>query len=131
MHQCSLDVRSYDCDLYHHVNHAVYLNYLEFARVQMLKAGGIDFFVLAEKGIQLVVTDIHISYRGSALADDRLEIRTVPVEHGAAYGVLDQTILRGEEVLTTARVKFVCTDAAGRPRRMEPELRKLFTPPVS
>ena len=33
-------VRSYECDSYGHVNNAVYLNYLEFARMSALEENG-------------------------------------------------------------------------------------------
>ena len=34
------NVRSYECDSYGHVNNAVYLNYLEFARMSALLEKG-------------------------------------------------------------------------------------------
>ncbi len=94
----------------------------------MLKDNGIDFFEMAAQGIQLVISEIQIKYISSALADDELVIQSVSLESGAAYGLLSQTILRGEETLTTAQVKFVCTDKLGRPRRFDQKLKNLFRP---
>ena len=42
-HITELSVRSYECDSYGHVNNAVYLNYLEFARMDFLDASGFRY----------------------------------------------------------------------------------------
>ena len=43
-------VRSYECDSYGHVNNAVYLNYLEFARMSALFEKGFTLEKMKEKG---------------------------------------------------------------------------------
>ena len=49
-------VRDYECDLQGIVNNSVYQNYLEHARHQFLKTVGLDFSLLFQQGITLVVT---------------------------------------------------------------------------
>ena len=42
-HTTEITVRSYECDSYNHVNNAVYLNYLEHARMDFLHAANFDY----------------------------------------------------------------------------------------
>ena len=51
-------VRSYECDAYNHVNNSVYLNYLEYGRMEFLNAIGFDFKAVTEAGYYLYVTHI-------------------------------------------------------------------------
>ena len=37
-----VEVRSYELDTYNHVNNAIYLNYLEYARMEYLRRIGFD-----------------------------------------------------------------------------------------
>lgn len=123
-HVCELQVRTYECDAYGHVNNAVYLNYLEYARLELLKADGIDYFGLIRRGWGVTIGEISIRYLRSAFADDVLRIETACVEQGAAFGVVDQNIFRAEELIAAARVKWICVDAKGRPVRVPEELKK-------
>jgi len=58
-------VRDYECDMGHVVNHAVYLNYLEHARHELLGSMGIRFGDLAKRGIFLVVTRVEADFKAS------------------------------------------------------------------
>ena len=55
-----VDVRSYELDAYNHVNNAVYLNYLEYARMEYLRRIGFDYVFLIDEGYMLYVTHIDI-----------------------------------------------------------------------
>lgn len=80
IHTAELVVRSYECDSYNHVNNAVYLNYLEFARMEYLHACGFDYHGIFAAGYYLYVTHIDIYYKASALLDDKLFIEVKPVK---------------------------------------------------
>ena len=117
-HKCSLTVRSYECDSYGHVNNAIYLHYLEFARYAYLSDSGIVMPELRASGLSLVVARIDIQYRRPAFADDLLTIRTRALRKTRIGGVLDQAVLRGEDIVAQAEVTWVCVDAKGRPARL-------------
>ncbi len=114
-HSCTLAVRSYECDSYGHVNNAVYLSYLEYARHQYLKAIGLPLQELRAAGYAIWVVEISIRYRKPAATDDTLLILTRPLKRSRIAGVLGQRILRGDEELADAEVRWACVDGRGRP----------------
>jgi YbgC/YbaW family acyl-CoA thioester hydrolase len=123
-HSCSLSVRSYECDSYGHVNNAVYLNYLEFARHRYLDEIGLPLSALRTAGYAIWVVEITIRYRLPAVTDDPLTILTRPLRRSRVSGALEQRILRGTDELATAEVKWVCVNSAGRPAPIPAEFER-------
>lgn len=121
-HSCQLTVRTYECDMNGHVNNANYLHYLEFARHDFLKTIGFDFKASLDAGYGLFVTRIEIDYKRPALLDDLLVIESRVVKRGAVSGVMEQSIIRGADLVVQAKVSWAFVDASGRPSRVPPEL---------
>ena len=121
-HECTVTARSYECDTYGHVNNAVYLNYLEYARLEFMKAAGISYPALRGAGYGLVVVRIAIDYRKQVRSDEILRILTVPVAKGRVRVVFSQRIFRGEQTVAEAEVTWVCINPDGRPVRLPPLL---------
>jgi acyl-CoA thioester hydrolase len=119
--KCSLQVRTYECDSYGHVNNANYLNYLEFARYEFLKDIGFDYPAMLKAGYGVYVARIEIDYKRPAVVDDVLEIRSWSLKKGAVSGVIAQEIRRGEDLLTTARVTWAMVDSRGVPTKLPRE----------
>ena len=119
-HTCTLTVRSYECDSYGHVNNAVYLNYLEFARHAYLRDNSISLDELRSSGLALLVARVAIDFRLPSRTDDELSIVTWALRKMRIGGVLSQRILRGGQVIAEAEVTWVCVDARGRPARLPP-----------
>lgn len=69
-----LAVRDYECDMNEHVNHAVYLNYLEHCRHQYLKSLGLGFTDFVKRGINLIIIRAEIDYKRSLLSGDRFMV---------------------------------------------------------
>jgi acyl-CoA thioester hydrolase len=116
-HVTPLTVRPYECDSYGHVNHAVYVNYLEHARMQFLHAVGFDYKGLIAAGFFTVISRLDISYRSPAYADDDLEIETEAREARRVSGVFHQVIRRGSVGIAEADVYWCVVDDRGRPAR--------------
>ena len=116
-HETSLAVRSYECDSYGHVNHAVYVNYLEYARIEFLRAHGFDYAGMVEAGYFMVVAHLDIEYRTPAYAADELRIDTEPAEIRRISGTIRQTIRRGEDVIARAEVRWCVVDRRGIPTK--------------
>ncbi len=118
-------VRAYECDFYGHVNNAIYLNYLEFARMEVLETLGLSLRKLKEQGVALVIHRIDISYKFPAVLDDILQIRTTVKSHTNTICTFRQEIFRAadEKLLAAADVTWVCTNLAGRPIRIPQNMR--------
>ena len=119
--KCTLRVRTYECDSYGHVNNANYLNYLEFARYELLRDVGFDYSAMIEAGYGVYIARIEIDYKKPALADDDLLIQSRPIKKGAVSGVIAQEIWRGEDLLVEAKVTWAFVDSRGMPAKIPPE----------
>jgi len=119
--QCTLRVRTYECDSYGHVNNANYLNYLEYARYEYLRDIGFDFLKSIQDGYGLYIARIEIDYKMPAFTDDELLIKTKPVKMGAVSGTLAQQIWRENDLLIEAKVSWAFVDSNGKPTKLPPE----------
>jgi acyl-CoA thioester hydrolase len=119
--ECTLKVRSYECDSYGHVNNANYLNYLEFARYEFLKSIGFDYPAAINAGYGVYVARVEIDYKTPAVTDDGLLIKSWPIKKGAVSGIIAQRILRGEALIVEARVTWAFVDSRGVPTKLPPQ----------
>ena len=119
--ECSLQVRTYECDSYNHVNNANYLNYLEFARYELLKDVGFDYPKAIRAGFGVYIARIEIDYKKPAFVDETLIIKTRPVKKGAVSGILSQEIWRGTDLLVQAKVTWAFVDSKGIPVKIPKE----------
>lgn len=99
-----------------------YVNYLKFmerARTELMRSLGFgkDFIFNAE--LMFVVQQVSVQYALPAQLDDELLVTAQPVQVGAAYMLLKQRVLRGEQVLVEGDIKIVCVDKNNlSPKRM-------------
>jgi thioesterase-3 len=75
IHTTEIKIRGYHLDLYGHVNHARYLEFLEDARWGMMESGGsLDWFM--QQGYALVVSRVDIRYLRPATMGEELRVET-------------------------------------------------------
>jgi acyl-CoA thioester hydrolase len=103
------------------VNNANYLNYLEFARYEFLRAIGFDYFKAVDAGYGIYIARIEIDYKKSALTDDELRIKSWPIKKGAVSGVLAQEIRRADDLIAAAKVTWAFVDSRGVPVKLPKE----------
>ncbi|MEL3907339.1 MAG: thioesterase family protein [Treponema sp.] len=114
-----LEVRSYELDSYNHVNNAVYLNYLEYARMEFLKRIGFDYKGLIADGYMLYVTHIDIRYKYSARLHDKLNIEVSSLKLGKLSGTFRQIIKNSDGLICAeAEVSWGCVDTTGKPSKI-------------
>lgn len=65
-----MEVRDYECDIQGIVNNANYLHYTEHTRHRFLKATGLSFAELHEKGVDAVVARMSLQYKTPLTSDD-------------------------------------------------------------
>lgn len=117
-HRTTVDVRFYELDPYGHVNHSVYIQYFEAARVRWLTEVGFSLGKLQDDGIQLVVTEINTRYLGSAGPDDQLVVETELAGLRRVSMTFEQRILLAGETLVEQTISAACVNEAGRPIRV-------------
>jgi YbgC/YbaW family acyl-CoA thioester hydrolase len=118
MHHTDLKVRFSELDPYGHVNHAVYVTYLEVARTEALESIGLALDELAAAGNQIVVTELEVRFRMPAVAGDLLSVETEVSEIRGASSRWRQRIVRNGDVLVTAELRGGFTDVHGKPARL-------------
>ncbi len=74
----------------------------------------------------LVVTEMHVRYRGAAEFDDLLRVTTQVVEMRGVRIRHHYKIDRDGEVLVEADSTIACIDRNGKPRRLPPQWSELF-----
>lgn len=132
MHETRLRVRWSELDSYGHVNHAVYLTYLEDARIAALESIGWGMAAIEGLGCRVVVARADLRFRQAAAAGDDLVVTSGITELRPASSRWRQVICRGTEVVLEAEITGACTDLDGRPRRvpaaLQAALRRLAAP---
>lgn len=125
--EIELKVRDYECDMGHVVNNAVYLNYLEHARHELLGSMGIRFGDLAKRGFFLVVTRIEADFKASLTSGDTFTVRTEARRKGRLRLQFTQSIHRASDqrLMLSAVVTGTALNAQGRPE-MPTELKDVL-----
>lgn len=125
-----LPVRVYyeDTDAAGVVYYANYLRFMERARTEWLASIGFDLDRLErERGIVFVVHRVDIEYRRPAKLLDRLDVTLTLLSAGRATLVAGQSVCRGDETLTQARVTLACLNReTWRPARIPEPLAASF-----
>ena len=117
-----------DTDFSGVVYHASYLRFMERGRTNYLRLLGADhraLFEAAEKeapGFSFVVRHMSIDFKKPAFMDDVLDIITTPEEVKGASVMLNQKVMRGEDLLVEAHVQ-VAFVSGGRARPIPKPLR--------
>lgn len=126
-HSLEFKVRDYECDLQGVVNNAVYQNYLEHARHELLLARGIDFAAMTRAGIDFVVVRAELEYRQSLASGDRFVVRSRVERSSRLRFVFCQDIFRlpDQRLMLAARITGTSLNARGRPQ-LPDELAALF-----
>lgn len=130
----SLTIRIYyeDTDAGGIVYYANYLKFIERGRSEWVRGCGVDQLKLrAERGMIIVVRKVEADYLRSAVFDDLVTVTTDLLELGGARLELMQKVLRGDEVLFTAKVTLVCVGPDGRAARLPDDIREALSAPAA
>ncbi|MFO7828262.1 MAG: thioesterase family protein [Bacteroidales bacterium] len=94
-------VKGYELDSYGHLNNAVYLNYTEQARWEILEDEGL-LEIFLKKEFLLVVTETNIRYKRELNLFDPVQIET-EVKFEAPYLVFYHNIINGHSDYNAAK----------------------------
>lgn len=109
IHELTLKVRDYECDLQGIVNNANYQHYLEHARHEFLSSIGISFAELHQRGVDPVVARLSMAFKTPLRSGDHYTCKLYLKREGIKY-IFIQDIVRtadGKCVLK-ATVEAVC-----------------------
>ena len=128
----SWPVRVYyeDTDAAGVVYHSQYLNYMERARTEWLRALGFEQERVAqETGRRFVVTRMEIDFLSPARLDDALLVTVNLSNRRRASLEMKQTIIRvaDERLLIRGKARVACIDARLRPARFPPDFSNCIT----
>jgi acyl-CoA thioester hydrolase len=117
-HLFPLRVYFEDTDVAGIVYYANYLRFMERARSDMLRLAGIDQRAALEGGAGVyAVAEVSIRYKAPGKLGDDLMIATWIEAVRAASVLIQQRVMRGDEVLADARVTAAFITLEGRPQR--------------
>ncbi len=127
-HRVPVRIYYEDTDFSGNVYHAAYLKFFERGRTEFLRDLGIHHSELAEQGMAFAVRSMKIDFAAAARIDDLLTIQTAVAASSGVRLVLEQSALRGETVIASARVTVVAIKMSGGPARLPTHLRALLVP---
>lgn len=109
IHELTLKVRDYECDLQGIVNNANYQHYLEHARHEFLCTIGINFAELHQQGIDPVVARLSMAFKTPLRSGDHYTCKLYLKREGIKY-IFVQDIFRtaDEKAVLKATVETVC-----------------------
>lgn len=112
--EVELRVRFHELDPYGHVNHGVYLNWFETARIEILDTLGFGLATLQARGLHLVVTEANLRFLRPAVAGDVVTIESEIRDLRRATSWWHQRAVCGGEVIAEADVRSGTVDPSGR-----------------
>lgn len=110
MAEFHLPVRVYieDTDAGGIVYYVNYLKFMERARTEWFRNRGYDKPALFGDDLMFVVHSVNIEYRRAARLDDSLTATARVLKAGRTFLLMEQKVIRGEELLCSAEVKIAC-----------------------
>jgi YbgC/YbaW family acyl-CoA thioester hydrolase len=126
-HRTKLRVRGYELDSYRHVNHAVYLSYLEQARWEYLSACGLSLLELDRIKRWPVVVHLEMNYKKPAFMDDELEILSRVHAVGRSSLTIEHEIHCRGALLLSGKVTAAIIDETGKATRVPEEFQRMAT----
>jgi acyl-CoA thioester hydrolase len=115
------------------VFHASYLDFLERARMDWMRARGFDARELANRyQVLFIVRKLQVAYLKPALLDDMLMASAVVQSIGQAQATFAQQVRRNDETLVRAAVNVACVAAGSlKPAALPEKIRALLTADIA
>ncbi len=127
-YEVKIRVRYKETDRMGVVHHSNYVNYCEVARTEFMRARGLSYREMEERGIMLPVREVSMRYMASAYYDDLLTVRIRIADRPGVRLRFEHEIFNEAGVLlNTGFVELVFVDAfTRRPMRAPQWVMELF-----
>lgn len=117
----ALRVRYAECDAQGHVFFARYPMYLDVAITELWRDRAGGWQAMVDSGHDLVVAELQCRYLGSAVFDDVIDVVVAVDGFGETSMTCSWRIERGDEVLVTGTIRYVCIDPATHAKTRVPD----------
>ena len=121
--ETQIRVRYAETDRMGLLHHANYLVYFEQGRTELLRAQGLSYRDLEDRGYLLVLTRVEVRYKRPAHYDDLLTIRTTVAKTTAVRIDHAYEVLRDGTLIAEGNTTLACVDREGRPQPLPDALR--------
>jgi acyl-CoA thioester hydrolase len=129
MHTTRLRVRFGETDAMGVANNAVYLQYFELGRIELLRSAGHSYLDVHTGGMDMVVIEASIRYLRPLRFDDEVDVECSLVELGRASFRFGYRLLVVGELRASGSTRHACVDRATlRPVRVPSWLAGLTQP---
>lgn len=128
-HRFTFRVRYADTDQMGVAYHGNYLRWFEVGRAEMIRALGMSYREVEERGVRLPVLEARCRYVRAARYDDLLRVESTLAGVGRASVRFTYRVVRETdgELLASGETEHCFLDREGRPVRPPPWLLELFT----
>jgi acyl-CoA thioester hydrolase len=123
VHELMFRVRYQETDAQGRVYHGNYANYFEMGRVEMLRAGGINYRDLESSGLMLVVVSLSCRFYLGAQYDDLLKLVTRVTQSKGVRMTHHYQLFRENELLVEGETVIAAVNREGKVVRMPRHLR--------
>jgi acyl-CoA thioester hydrolase len=122
MHEKEIEIRWRDCDPYGHVNHAVFLTYLEEVRDEWLIGA------VGDDALGYVVARVEIDYRRELTQRDDTVVARIELDSLGTSSVrtVEALLVGNGEIAAEAKAVLVACDEQHRPRPLTGEERAVL-----
>jgi acyl-CoA thioester hydrolase len=116
-----LRVRYAECDAQEVVFNAHYLAYVDIGITELWRAAFGSYQAMLERGVDVVVAEAHMRFRGSARFDDELRCEVSVTHLGHTSIVSRHRINRAGELLVEVEIRHVLVDLEARAKTPIPD----------
>lgn len=107
------------------VHHASYVIWLEQGRTELLRASGVPYRTIEERGYFVVLSDLHLRYLGSARYDDLVVVQARLADVRSRQVIFEYALrlaATGAPLISARSEHIVVDRTTGRPARFPPDL---------
>ena len=119
-HRTALGVRFRDIDAFGHVNNAVYLTWIENARIEFLRRIG-TFAKPDTREMTMILARVELDFRAPVGFGDEIEVGVRTARLGTKSFDLEYELRRGDEVVANATTVLVAYDYESKSSRELPD----------